>query len=41
MVAQLDRLATVVGMPNVRIGAIPLGVEIPTSPPEGGVRPLV
>jgi hypothetical protein len=32
MVAQLDRLATVVGMPNVRIGAIPLGVEIPTSP---------
>jgi hypothetical protein len=32
MVAQLNRLATVVGMPNVRIGAIPLGVEIPTSP---------
>lgn len=32
MRGQLDRLLTVFGMPNVRLGVIPLGVQIPTTP---------
>jgi transcriptional regulator with XRE-family HTH domain len=32
MRAQLDRLQTVIGMPNVRLGIIPLGVQLDTLP---------
>jgi hypothetical protein len=32
MRGQLDRLQTVVGLPNVRFGIIPLGVPLPITP---------
>jgi hypothetical protein len=32
MRAQLDRLQTVIGVPNVRPGIIPLGVKLDTEP---------
>jgi transcriptional regulator with XRE-family HTH domain len=32
MRGQLDRLQTIVGLPNVRFGVVPMGVELPTSP---------
>ncbi|MBX6722541.1 MAG: helix-turn-helix transcriptional regulator [Dactylosporangium sp.] len=32
MRAQIDRLQTVVGLPNVRFGILPLGVELSTTP---------
>lgn len=32
MSAQLDRILTVIGMPNVRLGIIPLGVELAMAP---------
>jgi transcriptional regulator with XRE-family HTH domain len=32
MAAQLDRLQTVVGLPNIRFGIIPFGVQLPVTP---------
>jgi transcriptional regulator with XRE-family HTH domain len=32
MRAQLDRLQTVIGLPNVRLGVVPLGVQLDTMP---------
>jgi transcriptional regulator with XRE-family HTH domain len=37
MRGQLDRLQTVIGMPNVRFGVVPLGVPIPIVPQHGFV----
>lgn len=35
MRAQLDRLQTVIGLPNVRFGVVPMGVELAVTPQHG------
>jgi hypothetical protein len=38
MRGQLDRLQTVVGVPNIRFGILPLGVQLATTPPKNSFQ---